>query len=245
MTTGQLVDFQISSTNVNGESELSDVLTLYVAGKPSAPAAPIETQIFTDDYESIQMSITVSWAAPAGNGAPITGFKLYMAEMSQSFQLVFDGTNRSDILTHTIVNDVKKTLSYHFKVAAINNVGQSDFSPVLTSFIAVVPTAPVDFKYTTSAASSISIEWKPPLFDGGSSLTGFYVYFRISGVATWSKSAVIDADLFSFDLTGLTANTNYAIKMVAANAKGESEFTGILYQFASAVPQGLLSPQLV
>lgn len=82
MTTGQLVDFQISSTNPNGESELSDVLNLYVAAKPAAPSMPIETSIFTDDYQSPLMSITISWTEPAGNGAPITGYKLFMAEMS-------------------------------------------------------------------------------------------------------------------------------------------------------------------
>jgi hypothetical protein len=52
MTTGQLVDFQITCTNQNGESVKSDVLTLYVAAKPSAPTIPTETLIFTDDYKS-------------------------------------------------------------------------------------------------------------------------------------------------------------------------------------------------
>lgn len=69
------------------------------------------------------MSITVIWNEPSGNGAPITGYKLYMAEMSQSFNLIYDGTNREDITSFTLVNGVKKTLSYHFKVLAINAVG--------------------------------------------------------------------------------------------------------------------------
>ncbi len=46
-----------------------------------------------------------------------------MAEMSQSLNLVYDGTNREDITSFTLVNGVKKTLSYHFKVLAINAVG--------------------------------------------------------------------------------------------------------------------------
>jgi len=113
------------------------------------------------------MSIIVSWNEPSSNGAPITGYKLYMAEMSQAFNLIYDGSNRYDIKSSTLVNKVKKSLSYHFKVLAINAVGESDFSPILTSFIAIVPNAPQDFKFTQSQASSISLEWKPPLFDGG------------------------------------------------------------------------------
>jgi hypothetical protein len=51
--------------------------------------------------------------------------------------------------------------------------------------------------------------------------------------------------MFSFDLTGLLSDNSYAVKMVAVNIKGESAFTPILYQYASAVPSDLLIPSLV
>lgn len=191
------------------------------------------------------LSITIAWAEPAGNGAPITGYKLFMAEMSQAFVMVFDGTNRADIRSYTVVKGVQKTLTYHFKLVAINNVGMSDYSPVLSSFIAVVPSMPQDFKYTESASSSISLEWLPPRDDGGASLTGFFIYYKVAGAVIWDKSNLIASDLFHYQLIGLTADTNYAIKMVAVNVKGESEFTPIIYQYASAVPQALQQPQLV
>ena len=85
----------------------------------------------------------MSWIEPANNGAPITGYKLFMSEMSLAYNLIYDGTGRSDILTFTVLNGVKKTLNYNFKLVAINNVGTSDYSAALTSFIAVVPTAPL------------------------------------------------------------------------------------------------------
>jgi len=40
LTTGQLVDFRVSSTNAEGESELSDSVTFYVATVPATPATP-------------------------------------------------------------------------------------------------------------------------------------------------------------------------------------------------------------
>jgi hypothetical protein len=123
LTTGQIVDFQISSTNSNGESELSDVLTLYVAALPSAPDAPVEQSIFTDDYYSNEMSITVSWTEPSGNGAPVTGYRLYMAKMSFAYEMIYDGSHRSDVRTFTVINGVTKSLSYHFKLIAITAVG--------------------------------------------------------------------------------------------------------------------------
>jgi len=38
----------------------------------------------------------------------------------------------------------------------------------------------------------------------------------------------------------LEANKQYSFKITAANLKGESEFSGIRYQYASAVPTGLI-----
>lgn len=46
LTTGQIVDFYVTSVNVIGESPASDVLTLYVAGVPSQPTAPTESKVF-------------------------------------------------------------------------------------------------------------------------------------------------------------------------------------------------------
>jgi hypothetical protein len=56
--------------------------------------------------------------------------------------MVFDGQSRSDILTYTATQDIKKSLSYHFKLTAINFVGTSKYSAVLTCFAAVVPLPP-------------------------------------------------------------------------------------------------------
>jgi hypothetical protein len=69
-----------------------------------------------------------------------------MAEMSLAFNLIYNGINRADIRTFTVLNGVNKSLSYNFKVLAINDVGESQESPVLTCFIAVVPSAPLGFK---------------------------------------------------------------------------------------------------
>jgi hypothetical protein len=57
LTTGALVDVQISASNINGEGEKSDVRTYYVATAPSAPAAPTETKITLFDYSKDEAAI--------------------------------------------------------------------------------------------------------------------------------------------------------------------------------------------
>jgi len=89
-----------------------------------------------------QMAIQVSWVAPNDQGAPITGYQLWMAENEKSFELVWDGRNRADLLTFTVADGVKITNIYHFKLHAINYVGSSVASEILSVICAVVPSAP-------------------------------------------------------------------------------------------------------
>lgn len=69
----------------------------------------------------------VNWTAPADNGAPILGYRLYMAEEQDPMQLVYDGTysRRADVLTYTVYEGVQRGLDYQFYVQAINDVGDS------------------------------------------------------------------------------------------------------------------------
>ena len=48
-----------------------------------------------------------------------------MAEEQFSFKMIFDGTQRADILTYTVTEGVVKTREYHFKITALNFVGVS------------------------------------------------------------------------------------------------------------------------
>lgn len=76
-----------------------------------------------------------------------------MGEEEKSFQLIFDGTQRADILTYTVTEGIEKTKEYHFKLTAMNFVGMSGFSPVLTSLAAVVPKVPLNFTVVESDVS--------------------------------------------------------------------------------------------
>ena len=60
-------------------------------------------------------------------------------------------------------------------------------------------------------------------------MTGFYVYYKITGTTSYSKTSLISMDLFAYSLTGLKDKNYYAMKIVAANTKGESEYSPIVY----------------
>lgn len=71
------------------------------------------------------ISIEVAWDEPADNGAFITGYLLYMAELTDDYELIYDGTARSDIRSYVAHNLAKRSTDYSFKVLAINRIGQS------------------------------------------------------------------------------------------------------------------------
>lgn len=221
------------------------MLTLYVAATPSAPDTPAKTLVFLDDYSKNNVAIQVSWEAPTDNGAPVTGYQLWMSEEAYAFELVYDGPGRADILTYTVLDGITKRRNYRFKVRAMNDVGIGEFSPELTSLAAVAPSTPLNFAFVTSGTGTIDLRWDPPMYDGGSVLTGYFVYYRIAGADTWEKTSIISSVLNELQLGSLTANQEYTMKIVAVNVRGESERSGIIYQYAGAVASDLTIPEEV
>lgn len=98
--------------------------------------------------------------------------------------MVFDGTQRADILTFTVTEGIVKTREYHFKITAINFVGVSQFSDVLTCLAAVVPGVPQNVAIVTSVLGAVTLSWLAPADDGGSPLTGYYIYYKRTGIVS-------------------------------------------------------------
>jgi titin len=101
-----------------------------------------------------------------------------MSEGEKSYKMVFDGAQRADILTYTVTTGITKTREYHFKMTAINFVGTSQFSSVLTSLAAVVPSVPQKVAIIESSLGGVTLEWSAPDDDGGSRITGYYIYYK-------------------------------------------------------------------
>ena len=60
-------------------------------------------------------------------------------------------------------------------------------------------------------------------------ITGYYIYYKVAGADTWLKTSLISADNFAFTVDSLTPDTQYSLKIVAVNEKGESAQSNIHY----------------
>jgi hypothetical protein len=251
LTSGDLVDFYVTSLNIIGEAEPSDVISLYAAPVPSPPSAPTKVRVFTlpgsAEYGA-ELGVEVAWAAPAGGLAPLLGYKLYLAEEQSPLRPIYDGSQsrRPDVTSFTLLEGVTKSLYYKFRVQAYNEVGASELSDELVVHAAIVPSAPVGLEVTGSGEGTISLAWSAPREPGGSVLTGYSLYHlavqapaETTANEAWLGPTAVPAAASEYTLGGLTAAAHYRVRIAAANAEGEGAPSSSVSQYAGAVPSGL------
>jgi hypothetical protein len=94
---------------------------------------------------------------------------------------------------------------------------------------AVVPTEPLNSEILSSASGSISVSWTSPEYDGGSSITGYRIYYKTNPSLVWSSTALLSSRLFTSTLSPITADTEYMVKIAAENSEGSSIASNVLY----------------
>jgi hypothetical protein len=101
------VSYRIGDATHDPSREVTGTITLTVAGKPSAPLTPT-VQSVSD------RTVVLSWAAPAENGSPITGYTVRAA-----------GFQQKCLSTSCTLTGLTNNTTYTFTVVATNKVGDS------------------------------------------------------------------------------------------------------------------------
>ena len=163
---------------------------------------------------------TLSWGAPASDGgAAITDY-VVQYKVGTSYVPFNDGvsTNRS-----VVVTGLTNGQAYYFRVAAVNSVGQGDYTTTQTAFTpASAPGSPTALSATQpSAGTTSTVSWTNPGSNGGSAITGYEVSYKL---ATDARYTVFNASASSspVTVTGLTQGSTYDFQVVAINAVGRS-----------------------
>uniref|UniRef100_K3WF50 Titin n=1 Tax=Globisporangium ultimum (strain ATCC 200006 / CBS 805.95 / DAOM BR144) TaxID=431595 RepID=K3WF50_GLOUD len=129
---------------------------------PEPPASLTRDSTTTINTAAANDGIAVvNWAPPIDNGgSSITGYELYMDDGSgwvkQTMQGVFPyGYSQS-------IPNLKEGNVYRFYMRAINAIGPSAKTPVLSIVLANVPSAPSAPTLVDVTATSIRVSWLPP-----------------------------------------------------------------------------------
>ncbi|MDE0068239.1 MAG: fibronectin type III domain-containing protein [Caldilineaceae bacterium] len=212
-------DYEVRAVNAAGSSGWSGVVT-------SSTTAPTAPDMPTLNASASADKITLSWTAPASNGAAITGYDLDVSD---------DGTDDSwsDLSTPAAGDTSAEhtglapgTMKY-YRLRAMNSVGYSDWSASVMDTVAAV--APGKPSLSASAAgTTITLNWVAPASNGGAAITGYTLQVSNTGADPWStRTSSLAADATSYEHTGLRAGDTRYYRINARNSVGSGEWSDV------------------
>jgi fibronectin type 3 domain-containing protein len=175
---------------------------------PTAPSEPINLQAIGDDSK-----VLLTWnSSSSDGGSAIANYTIYRGTSpgGETFLAMI-----GDVLSY-LDSSVSNGQTYYFKVTATNAVGESPQSNEASATPATIPSAPQDVQ-VYDGDSYVNITWNPPIFDGGSAITGYMVYKNDSVV----PYASLPASRFWLNDTSVVNGVTYIYNISAINNVGE------------------------
>ena len=226
LTAGTTYHYRVAAINEVGSSMTSETA---MATTTAVPGTPID---LTATAMS-QSQIDLSWTAPSEDGgSDITGYEFaYSTDDGSTWS---DPAATDSMTTHSHT-DLTAGTTYHYRVAAINEVGSSMTSETAMATTAAVPGTPSDLTATAMSQSQIDLSWTASSEDGGSDITGYTFEYSTDDGSTWSDPAATDS-MTTHSHTGLTAGTTYHYRVAAMNEVGSSMTSETAMATTTAVP---------
>ena len=174
------------------------------AGPPAAPAAPTASRVDT----AVGGQTTVSWEQPDTNGAPIETYYLDVYEGgSKSRTVEVSGDSRSQV-----VEGLKTSATYTFKVRAENKAAVSEASPASNAVVPYgTPTVPGNVKAALGSTTSgrADVTWS-----AAAEFRGPAPYYQVRANGSGAKNT---GNVTSYTYTGLSNGTAYTFQVRACN----------------------------
>ncbi len=210
------VRYTVQDATELAQREVTGTLTLNVKGRPDAPPRP--------NIDAVGDSqVTLTWAPPSSNGAPITGYVVQSADGSVSQQCA---------ATTCVIEGLTNNVTYTFQVIAQNEVGDSDPSPASNEARPDVrPEQPAPPK-ADRGDTQVALTWEPPVNRGSP------IQHYVIEISPPAPGGVVQQQAAgtSFTWTGLTNGTAYTFRIQAVNLADEpSDFSGYSRE---AIPAG-------
>ena len=195
------VGFQVNDKLGDPSRVVQGTITVTVTDKPGAP-----TNVVAEAVGATGARVTFD--APASNGSPITGYRLY----DSSGAKIADCPN-----TVCEVNGLRTGQSYRFAVSAVNEQGESARTTSNEITLSGVPDRPGG-PSVTPGDGELTMTWDAPN-NNGSPITGYTVY----ATAATGQRTCTTSGARTCTISGLVNDQNYTVTVVATNANGNSQ----------------------
>ncbi|KAM9845322.1 myomesin 1a (skelemin) [Aulostomus maculatus] len=226
LTTGTNCVFRVKAVNAAGYSQSSTVSeAVVVKAAISVPGKPTSVMLL----EAEKDCMVLRWTEPASNGgADIRGYFVDYRTVKGDVVGKWHEMNHHALTTTSYkAENLKENVFYQFQVRAMNMAGVSKASmpcAVLEckEWTLTVPGVPVGLHALEVRDSSVVVLWEPPLFDGRTPISGYYLDVKeaSAGEEGW-KAAHEKTNTRKFmKVTGLKAATAYVFRVRAKNLVG-------------------------
>lgn len=209
LTNAVTYEVRVAAITSTSTSSYTSVIT-ETPNRLSAPETPTAVTAVASAAQ-----ILLSWTAPADNGLAITDYVVqYRAVGAANWITLTDGVST---LTRALILNLTNGTTYEVTVAAKNSAGTGSASTPVTATPATLPGAPATIS-SYGGPERVTATWTAPANDGGSVITGYRVQYKLLSASQWIDLRDTTDTLTS--VTGLTANTQYSVRVAAINAVG-------------------------
>ena len=233
LTAGATRQYRVAAINFNGAGAFSSAAR--ATTRHHVPNAPRRLTARSRGTSAIELD----WTAPISRGgAPVTGYRIEASRTGSSpWTHEADTNSRTTAYTH---RDLSPGTTRHYRVAAINSAGTSDWSNVARATTeAAVPGAPTDLRAVPSGldgSSQLVLVWTDPAADGGAAITGYRIEMSPTGVGRWTPVATTRGAGTTFLHTGLAPGTARYYRVAAVNRVGRSVWSNVARGATNAAP---------
>ena len=213
--------YRVYTINSDGESFPSNVISATTLSI-SVPAAPPGLTAQTSGS-----SVILSWSVPDDGGSPITGYGIAFTDQDISGGWTGIGGGIGPTTTTYTHTNLEFQKTYHYAVTAINSLGSSALSDIVSvrpTGTAVRPGPPRSLTANPGGGSIINLSWSTPASHGGAAITEYRMQWSLDGTASsWTDLTpnTMPPATFRQD-TGLDEGTTRHYRVYAINSAGES-----------------------
>lgn len=206
--------YRISAMNSAGSSDPSAVASATTAA--AKPGTPVLTATKSGT------AIHLTWTKPSDGGAPISGYLLQSAAMSNGSMGEWMEVDRSNVAgTHTSFNhEVGAGKKMYYRIRAMNSAGPGSWSPIVTATTdAKKPDKPV--LMVTEQIRAVILTWNEPATNG-SAITSYKILVWDKTDKEWDVQATVLGSTRTYTHNVATGTRSF-YRLVAVNAEGESD----------------------
>ncbi|XP_077434250.1 uncharacterized protein LOC144059189 [Vanacampus margaritifer] len=174
-------------------------------------------------------TVTIRWAHVFDGGRPIKSYRIDLKSKEALWDAAVTTHMSNPNLTQVTLVDLRPTKFYNLRMFAINSLGMSDASNVLTIATEEAPPdgPPVDMRLQAFSTTSIRVSWKLPRTDLRNGVIRSYTvrYREYDPVGRhfkwWQRQTVLaTGPQESLILSGLRPSTQYGVLIQANNNAG-------------------------